>query len=153
MTEETIRHLDDAAAIRLLSRIAQLYARTGELETDWTPELQQALLEGSGLTGATEPVSEGDLARQALLLLAEDPGTRDAVQAQRDGPTMRSFDAGTLLFGLTAALVVLQTRFEVKRDEDGKLTWRIGKEAVDSTVLKTLIEKVLSFPFSSRSDS
>ena len=149
--DEKIRHLDDATAIRLLSAIAQPYTRTGDLETRWTPELRQALIDASGIdttagdTGA-EPVSEGDLARQTLLLLAEDPATRQALEARLDDPAPDSFGVGTLLLGLTAALVVLQTRFEVERDKDGKVTWKIGKEAADSSVLKTLIEKILSFP-------
>jgi hypothetical protein len=37
------------------------------------------------------PVLEGELARQTLLLLAEDASTRDALEARLDAPATRSF--------------------------------------------------------------
>jgi len=144
--EDKIRHLDDATAIRLLSDVAQLYARAGGVETRWTPELRRALMEGSGVSGGAAPVSEGELARQTLLLLAEDASTRDALEARLEAPATRSFGVVTTVGVLAAVLVVLQIRFEVERDKEGKVTWKIGKEAADGTVLKALIEKVLSFP-------
>ena len=143
--EEKIHHLDDTTALQLLSTIAQPYTRTGDLETQWTPELRQALINASGIEESAEPVTEGDLARQALLLLAEDPKTRQALETRLDHPGMESFGAGTLLLGVTAALVVLQTRFEVERDKDGKVSWKIRKEAIDSAVLKELVRKVAGF--------
>lgn len=44
------------------------------------------------------------------------------------------------------ARVALQTRVQVERGKDGKLSWKIEKQAADNSVLKALIEKVLSFP-------
>jgi hypothetical protein len=145
--EEKIRHLDDATAIRHLSTIAQVYVGTGSYDTEWTPEFRQALLNDSGLSQESAPVSEGDLARQTLLLLAEDPATRNALQNLLNGGAVRrDLGVGTALLSLTAAFVILQTRVEIEGDKDGKLSWKIEKQAADGSVLKALIEKILSFP-------
>lgn len=91
------------------------------------------------------PVREGDLARAALLVLAEDPRHGEAISALVSGPGARSFALGETVAVLTAALVALQTRVKFSRDKDGKFTLLIEKAAASDGLLKALAEKLLSF--------
>src|SRR5262245_25240686 len=69
-----IRHLDDPAAKRILATVAQQRVRSGA-----TPDLPASAETARDLAAAAEvapdatPVSDGELARETLLLLAEEP--------------------------------------------------------------------------------
>ena len=88
--DDMIRGLDDSQAVRVLSSFARVRLRTGGVaETEWTPELDRALRQdfpAEADAGRAGSVSEGDLARQALLLLADDPQNREVLTALIEGP-------------------------------------------------------------------
>ena len=66
----------------MLTTFARARLRAGGVaETEWTPELDRALRQdfpAEADAGRAGSVSEGDLARQAMLLLADDPQYREA---------------------------------------------------------------------------
>ena len=90
MMDDMIRGLDDSQAVRVLTTFARVRLRAGGVaETEWTPELDRALRQdfpAKADAGRAASVSEGDLARQALLLLADDPQNREALTALIEGP-------------------------------------------------------------------
>ena len=99
MMDDMIRGLDDSQAVRVLKTFARARLRAGGVaETEWTPELDRALRQdfpAEADAGRAASVSEGDLARQALLLLADDPQNRDALAALIEGPPPESFEVVT----------------------------------------------------------
>ena len=98
MMDDMIRGLDDSQAVRVLTTFARVRLRAGGVaETEWTPELDRALRQdfpAEADAGRAASVSEGDLARQALLLLADDPQNREALAALIEGPPPESFSRG-----------------------------------------------------------
>jgi hypothetical protein len=77
---DIIRKLDDITAQRILSVITRSRTTMVAGMVDWTADLRQALASEFNTGPATTPVTDGELARQALLLLAEDPDTRNDIE-------------------------------------------------------------------------
>jgi hypothetical protein len=151
MMDDMIRGLDDSQAVRVLTTFARAQLRAGGVaETEWTPDLDGALrLDFPAETdaGHAGSVSEGDLARQALLLLADDSQNREMLAALIEGPAPRSFElvgAGTVAL-IAAALVVLQTHVLFERDKDGKIRVKIEKKPTQVSLLKDLVQKLAGF--------
>jgi hypothetical protein len=137
--------LDDVAAIHILKTIAQ--ARLGPDTPDLTPtpDLREALAAAFGAPSAM-PASEGDLARAALAVLAEDAEFAGPIQAMsREVPAspQRYTDPATTIALTTAALLVLQTRIKVK-GKVGDWALDIDKKAMGDGALKVLVERLLS---------
>ena len=98
---------------------------------------------GSGTGGAG--VSEGELARQALLVLAEDPEAAIAIErlASTPGDNAQVFDFG---IGLTVAvLIVLQTHVKFERNADGKWSLQVEKKPTSDGLVKGLVQKLIGF--------
>ena len=149
MMDDTIRGLDNSQAVRVLITFARARLHAGGVaETEWTPELDRALRQDFPAdAGRAASVSEGDLARQALLLLADDPQNREALAALIAGPPPESFEvvtAGTVAL-VAATLVVLQTHVLFERDRDGKIHIKIEKKPTRDSLLKDLVQKLLGF--------
>src|SRR5271166_5263645 len=149
--DDMIRALDDSQAVLVLTTFARVRLRAGGVaETEWTPELDRALRQdfpAEADAGRAGSVSEGDLARQALLLLADDPQNRDALAALIAGPPPESFEvvgAGTVAL-VAAMLMVLQTHVLFERDKDGKIHIKIEKKPTRDSLLKDLVQKLLGF--------
>ena len=110
-------------------------------EQECTPELRQALAEAFKAPTEAE-VSDGDLARAALAVLAEDPQNHEMLQAQIDGPQAQQMGTLATIAIVTAALVVLQSRIKFER-KDGKTTIIIDKPSMKSPDLLKLAGKFL----------
>ena len=120
--DDLICDLSDAKAKRVLATITQAEARSGAYETGWTPELDRAVREAFGVgPGDVGTGSEGDLARQTLLVLADDPRRRDTLTAFIEGPEARSFGVVTTTAVITAALIALQTHVQFKPRREGQV--------------------------------
>src|SRR5208337_603990 len=147
--DDMIRGLDDSQAVRVLTTFARVRLRAGGVaETEWTPELDRALRQGfPAEADAGRAASEGDLARQALLLLADDPQNRESLAALIEGPLPDKYEvvtAGTVAL-LAAMLVVLQTHMLFERDRDGKIHIKIEKKPTRDSLLNDLVQKLLGF--------
>ncbi|GBC60612.1 hypothetical protein DENIS_1569 [Desulfonema ishimotonii] len=144
--QNQIKTLDDTAAANILNTIAQSRMRTGEYQTEITPEMIQALETAFDTAPSSETVSPGDLARNALLLLAEMPEYQAPLSALLNGPRSKTFglDPLTATAVITAALVVLQTHVKIERDKKGKVSVLIEKKPTKDTLLKPIVEKILS---------
>ena len=149
MMDDMIRGLDNSQAVRVLTTFARVRLRAGGVaETEWTPELDRALRQdfpAEADAGRAASVSEGDLARQALLLLADDPENRDALTALIEGPPPESFEVVGTVALVAAMLVVLQTHVLFERDRDGKIHIKIEKKPTRDSLLKNLVQKLFGF--------
>jgi hypothetical protein len=144
--EEVIRNLDGATAVRVLTAFAQARLRAGGYETQLTPDVRQALQqELAGPAPTAGSASEADLARQALLVLADDPQNRKVLTALIEGPPTEKMGVVTTVVVITAALVVLQTRVVFERSKDGKVTLKVVKPTMKDALLKDFMGKLLSY--------
>jgi hypothetical protein len=141
--EDLISYLDDATAVRILGILARRSG--GGRETELTPEIRRALQEEFGVASAPDRPSDGDLSRQALVVLAQDPKTHDAITALSKGPQPQSFEPVTTVVIVAAALIALQTHVRFERDAGGKLRLLIEKKSTKDTLLKPLVQKLISY--------
>ncbi len=138
-----IAALDDAVALEIVSRYARAQLREGGLEEQCTPDVRQALSEAFGAP-AGEEVSEGDLARAALAVLAEDPGNHPMLDAMLHGPPPQRLGFAATVAVVTCALVVLQTRVKIVH-KDGQTTVVLDKPSMKDSALVKLAAKLLGF--------
>jgi hypothetical protein len=92
-----------------------------------------------------EHPSKGDLARQTLIVLAEDPESREAIIRLSKGTPPQRFEPVTTVALIAAALIALQTHVRFERDADGQLKLLIEKKATKDTLLKPLVQKLLNY--------
>ena len=141
--KDLIQSLDDATARRVLATFAR--AQANPTETALTPELRQALREfATSPEIAAVSASEGDLARAALLLLADDPQWQSILIALIDGPAPAQFGPIKNAAVITAVLLVLQLYVKFEYDKDGRWSIEIVKEPTDKALLMPLVQKLLS---------
>ena len=138
--EQLIRSFDDTTAICVMRTFATARSRRGDCETAWSADLRNALAVSAGLSaGSTATVADGDLAREALLLAAQDPDNQAPLSALIAGsPPERFLDPATLAIGV-AALVVLQTHVKFERTKDGKFSLKIEKKPLPLELMKKLL--------------
>ena len=140
-----IEALSDNDAIRILSLIAENELGAEDSAEELPAGLNDALEKEFGLSAAAEPVSDGDMARQALLLLACDPDREQRIIALAESPT-RSFIEPVTAIVLTAAVVaVLKTGVKYKRRSDGEWELEIDSPSLDKESLKGFVDKLLSW--------
>src|SRR5450759_419003 len=143
---DTICNLDDLAAQHILEVIARSRAHGSTEDVPWNSSMRQALAGEFQIEPEGAQVSEGELARQALLVLAEDPETRNAVETMASAAEAvpQKFDFGATI-GLTAAvLFVLQTHIKFERRPDGKWSLQLEKKPTSDALLKGLVQKLIS---------
>ena len=144
---DTIAALDDRRAQQILAVIARSRSAS-KAALDLTPEVQSALASSFGLAMASaEQVSEGELARQALLVLAEERETGAAIEALAAQPVAHRdrFDFGSSIAVVTAAIIVLQTHLRIERDKEGRWIVKLEKKTISDAVLKEFVKKLLEF--------
>jgi len=139
-------YLDDDSAIRILKTITQarLSSATHDLIAD--SELHTALAANFGnQPGST--ASEGDLARAALDVLAQDAEFAEPIQtmANRPAATERYLEPTTTIAVATAAILVLQLRVKFKADSAQKWALEVEKKAASDGAFKLLVERLLSY--------
>jgi hypothetical protein len=140
--------LDDASSIQILKAIAESQLRPTAPDLTPTPDLRAALAAAFDNPPQTA-ASEGDLARAALDLLAQDPAFAEPIQimtgaaAGAPAGSQRYIDPATIAL-TTAALLALQTRVKFKRDHSGKWSIEIEKKSASDGAIKLLAQRLLS---------
>ena len=145
--QEKIHGVDDKTAVRVVKVIAKAQLRTGIFQEKWQPDMHQALVREFYLTEVPAASEEGDLARQALLVLAENPQYAEAIDALIKAPTdaKRFLGAVETVALVTAVLVVLQTHVRFERKGDGKWSLKVEKKPTSDALLKSLVQKLLAY--------
>ena len=137
--QDLIRDLDDATAIRVLRTFSTARSRHGDFQTEWSSEFRQALVESTDASDAADAVGEGELAREALLMLADDPDSRQGLMALIEGPAaQRFFDPTNIAVGV-AALIALQTHVKFEWTKDGKIHLKIEKKPLPVELMRKLL--------------
>jgi hypothetical protein len=138
--------LDDATAIQILTAIAHARLRLAAPDIAPTPDVRAALAAAFDHPAPTAP-SEGDLARAALDMLAQDPAFAEPIRLMASQPpaaSQRYLDPASAIALTTAALMVLQTRVKFKRDSSGKWSFEVDKKASSDGALKLVVQHLLS---------
>lgn len=140
---------DDNTAINILKTIAEARLQSNSPELTLTPDLRAAFTTAFGDT-PPNATTEGELARAALAVLAEDPAFAEPIsimtsQAGTSTGNQRYFEPSSTVALTTAVLLVLQTRVHIKRDKDGKWSLEIDKKSGSDSAVKLLVERLLSF--------
>jgi hypothetical protein len=145
--QEKVLAAEDQAAVRTIKTIAQAQLRSGTYYA-WQPDMLHALSEEFEVDElpSTSP-TEGELARQALLVLAEDPRYTEAIGALIAAPpdTEKFLGVVESVLLATAVIVVLQTRVRIERDKDGRWNFEIDKPTTSDALLKDLVRRLLAF--------
>ena len=141
-----IAQLDDTTATRILTTIVR--GRSGP-ETEDSIGLREALEAEFGSVPSDSTVSSGDLARSALLVLAEDRNTAAAIQTlAREHETalhQQTYDGGaTIALGI-AALFVLRTAMKIERDKQGRWSFKVDIKPASDSAVKKLIDKLVAY--------
>ncbi len=141
----SIEELSDHDAILILSLVVENELGAEDFAEELPAGLNDALEKEFDLSAAAGPVSDGDMARQALLLLACDPDREQRIIALAESPT-RSFIEPVTAIVLTAAVVaVLKTGVKYKRRSDGEWELEIDSPSLDKESLKGFVDKLLSW--------
>jgi hypothetical protein len=136
-----IQTLSDTNAQRILTIFAR--NQPGYSDSTLSPELTKALQHEPDLMATA--ASSGDLARAALLLLADDPQHRPMIDAMVSQPPVQRFALAETAAIMGAVLFVLGTHIKVERNAKGTWTFKVEKQPTDPTLLKALMEKLLGF--------
>ncbi|HEY6250896.1 MAG TPA: hypothetical protein VI685_13125 [Candidatus Angelobacter sp.] len=142
-----IQDLDDNKARKILSAVVRSHAGSGAGMPPLSGDLKTVLIREFQIAPGTRPVSGGELARQALLVLAEDPATRAAIEtmAANWDDSRQKFDFGASLGIAAAVLLVLQTHIKFEKTPDGKWSLKVEKKPTSEGLLKALVEKLINF--------
>ncbi len=123
----------------MLRTFATARSRHGDYQTDWSPELRQALVETTDASAAADAVGEGELTREALLLLADDPDNRQGLTALIEGPPVQRFLDRTMIAVGVAALIAMQTHVKFEQTKDGKIHFKTGKKPLPVELMRKLL--------------
>lgn len=141
----TLPHRIDSLSDTEAQRILTIFARNQPEYRDspLSAALRTALLQAPDLTAAT--AGPGDLARAALLLLADDPQHGPILEAMVSQPPAQYFGVLETTAVLGAVLFVLGTHVHLERHPDGTWSLKIDKRPTDPSLLKLFLEKLLGF--------
>ena len=139
-----IAQIDDETAQRILTTIARV--RSGALPKD-SRELRKAMVD-EFTVGSGHAISGGELARQALLVLAEDPATRIAIETmagEGEPGRGRTYDGGASIALGVAAYYALSTAVEISRDQQGKWSFKMRVKPAGEAAVRKLVEKLVGY--------
>jgi len=153
--KELINTLSDKAATQILATIAKHHPQGEPAESLDLAELTQTLPDIFDAHPVEAAVTDGEMARTALLILAQDAELAGVIKvlaeaAQGEGATpdeYRAFAVDPLTAaGLTAAIIfVLKTSGKIERDKNGKLKWHVAWKPLDKDLLKEFVDKLLTW--------
>lgn len=136
-----LSQLTDADAIDLLRRIAE-----GQREAASSPAASDLLAAAAPLAaGDAAPLpSDGEAARLALALLAEESRYASILEAMLSNPPPRHFAIDPVTGSLLAAglLIALQTHVEFIRNPDKTWSLKIIKKPSSNSLLAQMIKKL-----------
>ncbi|MBC8752451.1 MULTISPECIES: hypothetical protein [Paraburkholderia] len=143
--DKRIALLSDEEGIGLLQRFSNAQAKRpvpAALDASVAKQMHEELeLSRERSTAA----SDGEVARAALRLVASDPAHEAGIEALLDHPQGEKFVMVETAAVVSAALIALQTHVRFERDKQGQWTAKIEKKPTDSSLLKDLVKKLLSF--------
>lgn len=141
--EDLLTQLDDQRAINLLQQFAKGQISKLPDTSECSRQIaEQMRTEFGVLSVVSEPLSEGALAREALLFLASTSEHREGVHYLVEHPSTERFSVVETALLFSAVLIALQTHVRVERDKSGAWTFKIEKKSTDLGLLKDIIQKL-----------
>lgn len=136
--------IDEARVAHVLTVFAQAHA--GEQETALPTEAElKALLQAEIPESEVGTVTQGELMRAALDVIANDDRFSNEVQTLVSGPAPEKMAVIESAAIISAVLIVLQTHVRFERKPGGKWTLLIEKRPANNKLLDTLVSKLLSY--------
>ena len=147
--EEAIRALQDDDAIRILSLIAKHELGAEESGAETPAGLEDALAIEFEISAAGESVSDGEMARQALMLLAQDSKFEKVITTMTTnvGHRTKEFavDPVTAIALSTACIMVLKSYVKVEYNEEDGWGVKFESKPLDKDILKGYVKKLVGF--------
>ena len=140
-----LAQLDDATAQRILTTIARVRSAS---TPDDSPNFREALADEFKPAPSHVSISAGELARQALIVLAEDPATRlaiDSMAKEETSTTRQTYDGGATIALGVAAYFALGTAIDIQRDKQGKWSFKMKVRPASEAAVKKLVEKLINY--------
>lgn len=143
--KERIAEMDGAEAIKMLNTVAKPYAEDGQIEDKLPEDQVQALKHEFGVEPSSEEFSDGELARLALLVMAENPEYSQEIGDIFYEPDMRVVQVETALQNLDmpTLLFALKTSVNFERDRQGQTRAHVNAKQTDESVLKEYVVRLL----------
>jgi hypothetical protein len=135
--------LSDPDTLRLLSAIVGARLQASPAEAPPHADILAALTDTFGSPATAAEPTDGDLARAALALAADDPATAEHLEGMIELGPPPTMGAETIVLALTAALVILQTEVTFERTSTGKYRVKLHKRAASDALLKSLAQVVM----------
>jgi hypothetical protein len=140
---DLISFLDDSTATRILESISRAHGGGPSGESELSEALREAMREESGVQPTPNPVSDGDVARAALQVLAQNDDFEKIIKTMAKNPPPEKLGIPvTELALLTAVVFVLKSEFEIKRDKSGRYSFLFRSKPLDKSILKEFITQV-----------
>jgi len=152
MHDEILR-MDDATAVRVLKTIAKAHVDIAGENPEMTDEMCRGLEEAFGVESGDGAPAEAELARAALLVLAQDVQMQQHIKALAASGNRRSMaiDPASAIGLSAAAVFVLNTAGKI-RNVDGKWEFEVSWKPLDKEILKSFVEGITKWFKSGRSD-
>ena len=140
---QIIRDLGDDDAVRIFTTIVKHHFSDQEPEVVPTGELIGALADQLGV----EPghVGDGDVARQALEMLAGDDELNARIGDMAEAPPMRFMPGLGEIALVTAVVMLLKSRIDLERDKKGQWRFRFKSDPLDKEIFAPLAKKLPSW--------
>jgi hypothetical protein len=144
--DDYISALDDGASTRILESISRAHGEGRSGESELSEGLREAMREEFGIQPGPNPVSDGDVARAALQVLAQNDDFEEIITTMAKNPPPEKLGIPvTELALLTAVVFVLKSEFEIKRDKSGRYSFLFRSKPLDKAILKEFITQVLNW--------
>ena len=147
--EEAIRALQDDDAIRILSVIAKNELAAEESGAEIPAGLEDALANEFNISVAGESVSDGEMARQALLLLSHDSKYEEVISTMTAnvGHRTKEFavDPITAIALPAICIMVLKSYVRVEYNKENGWIFEFESKPLDKEILKSFVEKFVGF--------
>jgi hypothetical protein len=139
------QQVDDLGVKQALTVFARAHLDRPGLVLELNREILSALRPYAGDALPTAEVTESELARSALDVLADDARYAPEIRALLVGRASERFAVVETTALVTAVLVVLQTHVRFERQPNGSWSLEIEKKPTDKTLLGKLVSKLLAF--------
>jgi len=148
---DIINKLNDQDACDIFQKIVENEFSLQESEAVKAPELRQALTEEYEITDTNQTLSDGEMARQALQVLAMDNRLEGIITSLANKPKLRDFSGSLITITdatlVTAMILVLKTAVKIERDKDGKYSFEIKVKGSSAKDIVNFIKAFAKWPF------
>lgn len=144
--KDRIAGLDDEEAIKMLNTVAKPYAAEGVAESTLEQDQVSALMHTLRVAPASPELTDGEMARRGLLLMAQSPEFAEEIEEFLLRPDMRVVQEETpvQILDSQTLLYALKTSVNFERSVDGQTTVRVTPLRPDTQIIRGFVEGLLT---------